>query len=239
MAVLAAAPQTFRPFHHEPAALDALLTAHGAPAALRLAMRCACWNPKTGQPDAGCKVCFPYGYVWDAAQALKVFGPSRRGMRKYEIEGTLEVGDAWFTFPVGIRPSHYSRLVLTASEVTVDDLLTKGTEDRIRWSRVVAAEAAHYTRRVPTTGHPYEIELVPLVLDGAMPDLAVVGNQITWLNLSIPDGTRYTLRLRVLAEYVIWDVQDRNEAGVVLPYRFLAKRLDFLLHPRGEKAVSY
>jgi len=219
----------FSPFHMEPAELDGLLDAHGAPAEIRTAMRCGCWAASSGQPDPGCDRCYPFGYVWDAPVTCRVYGPSRRGLRRYELAGTLDVGDAWFSLPTGMRPPHYSRIVLTASEITVDDTLTRGREDVIRFSRPVAVTRAHWSQRTSAPGvTPVTRTNVPLVLGT---DLSVSGRRVTWIAETPPPGTRYVLQLRALAEYIVWEPQDRNEAGVALNYKFLCKRLDFLRHP--------
>jgi len=234
MAVVQETTPTLAPFHFVPSDFDGMLSLHGTEAELRLAARCPCWNAQTGQPDPACMVCYPFGYVWDAPSTLKVFGPSRRGMRKYEMEGSLDVGDAWFTFPVGVKPPHYSRIVLTGSELVVDDYLTKGTEDRVRYSKVIQALSARYSTRDPSSGAPYTRENVTL---GVGIDIALDTNMrdVLWgePDPPVPDGTRYVLRLSVRPEYIVWEPQDRNEGGEDMPYRYLCKRLDYFLHPRG------
>jgi hypothetical protein len=231
-----AAGLAFDDFHFSAPAFDGLIAAHGSPAELRLATRCACWRVDAGQPDPACMACYPFGYLWDPPMTVTVFGPGRRGLKRYEEEGAIEVGDSWFTFPSGLTPTHYSRLVLPSSRRIVDDLLTKGVEDTTRWSYVLGVQAAHYTRRVPPTGQPYTVEVVPLV-PGT--DFTMAGRTVQWSNPSVPDGTRYTLRLETHDEWVLFNEQDRNEAGVVMPYRWQCKKLDFLVHPRGTGVASY
>jgi len=224
-------------FHFEPAQFDALLEQNGTPAELRLATRCSCWEARSGQPDPACAQCYPFGYLYEAPDATKVHGPSRRGMLKLIEAGIAQLGDAMFTFKPGIVPSHGTRLVLPRSRVRESDTLTKGKEDTIRWSRVLAVEAGHYTRRVPPSGSPYVTETVPLVLDGPSPDITITDRRVTWNNAAIPDGTRYVLRILTNTEFCVWDLQDRHEGGNEQPYRALGKRLDFLLHERDGKAA--
>jgi hypothetical protein len=227
--------------HCESTLFDEVIAAHGSPAELRLARPCPCWLASTGQPDPACTACFPFGYLWTAPVTLTVWGPNRKPMRRYEAQGTYELGDAFFTFPTGIRPTHYSRLVLPLSTLAVTDILTKGHEDTIRYAHVLSVEGAEWSRRTPATGAPYQRETVPLTIEGrdvGTPDLRITGRTVTWLNSAIPDGTRYVVRCTTYAEYVVWEVQDRNEGGTVQPYRALCKRLDFLLHPKGEPSAT-
>jgi hypothetical protein len=226
-------------FHIDAGAMDALLAINGSPAELRIATPCACWDARTGQPDPGCMRCYPLGFIYDAPVTESVHGPNRRPRRRYNPEGELDEGEVTFTFRRGVVPTFGTRIAMLNATVVVTDTLTKGVEDTIRWSHVLAVEAGHYTRRVPPTGPDYDVETVPLVLAGPTPDLVVVGRDITWVNVSIPDGTRYSLRFRTRPEYVAWEVRDRTEGGQVMPYLATAKRLDFLLHPRGTKEASY
>lgn len=232
----AEAATAFDDFHFSGPSFDALIAAHGSPAELRRAMRCACWDAKTGQPDPACMNCYPFGYLYDPPETITVFGPGRRGLKQYEDQGSIEVGDCWFTFPREIMPTHYSRLVLPISQCVVDDLLTKGKEDVIRYSHVLAVQAAHYTRRVPPAGPDYAVEVVPLT-PGVHFTLA--GRKVTWNDHTIPDGTRYTLRILTYDEWVCWNEQDRNEHGHIMPVRWQCKRLDFLIHPRGTEQATY
>jgi hypothetical protein len=231
--------------HFDPAEFNALIEAHGADAQLRIAHRCGCWDANTGRPDPACISCYPYGYLYDPVTTVKVWGPNRKGLRHYLKEGTVEVGDAFFTFKTGMQPTHYSRIVLPLSTLTVDDILTKGSEDRIRWAWVLAVQGAKYNVRNPPTGSPYTTDPVALQIEGVGtpppvdPDIAISGNTITWLKQNLPDGTRYVVRFDTYAEYSVWEPQDRNEGGLAMPYRYLCKRLDYLTHPRSADGPSY
>lgn len=240
MAVTTAA-LAFDDYHLESDEHDEAIDAHGITVELRAATRCACWSADTGQRDPACVACFPFGFLFEAPESLTVFGPSRRGLRRYEAEGSIDIGDAWFTLPTGKTPPHFSRLTLPQTRLRVDDILTKGTLDTIRFDTVLAVESAHYNVAVPRAGDPdrYDNVPTPLVLTGPSPDLTIAGRQVTWLNPAIPDGTRYVVRFTTTTSYVLWDVHDRNEQGEILPSKYLAKRVDFLLHPRGAAALSY
>jgi len=228
---------SFDDFHLQPESFDALTRAHGTQAKFRLAMRCACWGAETGRPDPACTLCFPYGFLWDPEQDVIVFGPNRKPTRRPDAAGTFEVGDAFFTFPTGVKPTYFSRLVLPTSEILVDETLTKGSEDTIRFSHVLGVEKAHATRRNPSTGHPYVNEIVPLALGT---DFTLNDRTIVWPGGSaLATGTRYVLRLRTLEEYVVWEIQTRNENGRDLPWRCLCKRVDFLTHPKAPAEQSY
>ena len=224
-------------FHFESGEFDELLTEHGTPALMRYAMRCGCWTVETGQADPACMTCRPYGYVWDAAIAMNVFGPNRRPTRRPDAVGTFDVGDAFFSLPTGQTPPHYSRFTLpTLSEIIVDDILTKGREDTIRFGTVSSVIQAHYSVRTPPTGYPYTRANTPLVLGT---DISVAGRDVTWLNGAIADGTRYTIQFKAHQEWVVWEPQDRNEGGKPMPFRYLCKRLDFLAHPKATGEMDY
>ena len=229
----------FGEFHLRPPDFDDLLRRSGSPAELRFAMPCACGTSRMGEPDPACLVCFPYGVVWDAPQTLKCFGPNRKPTFRVDTAGSYEIGDAYFTFPTGIVPPFLSRITLPLSVLTLTDQLVKGTEDGIRYPTVLAVEKAHYTRRNPPTGHPYVTEIVPLTLGT---DVTVDGRRLVWPPASpVPDGTLVSVRFAARVEYGVWEPHDRNEGGNQLPYRFLCKRLDYYLHPRGpaEPQASY
>lgn len=215
---------------------DDLLRVNGSPAQLRVAMQCPCLDPKTGKADAACTNCFPFGVLWDPPIDVHCFGPDRKPLRRPDAAGVYHEGDAFFTFPTGVIPTPLSRLLLPLSEITVHDVLRKGHEDTLRFTEVVNVEKAAYSRRVPPTGHPYAVQVVPLVL-GA--DISVDGREVTWHTDDVADGTMYVVRARVRVEYLVIEPQDRNEGGLPLPYRYHCRRLEYLLHPRGQKAVSY
>ncbi len=231
-----AAAATLDEYHFKAQEFDDLLRVNGSPVRLRMAMRCPCIDPKTGKADPACTNCFPYGVLWDDAVDARCFGPDRRSLRRPDAAGLYHEGDAFFTFPTGIVPTPFSRFLLPLSEITVDDVLVKGKEDTIRFAEVKAVEKALYSRRVPPTGAPYVVDVVPLEL-GA--DIEVNGRDVSWLTSDVPNGTTYVVRMRACVEYLVLEPQDRNENGLPLPYRYHCRRLDYLLHPRGQKAVSY
>lgn len=215
---------------------DQLLEQNGTSILLRMATPCGCWNPTTGNPDPACQLCVPFGVVYDAPVQLKVFGPNRKGLRQFLDGGTIEMGDALFTFPLDVTPTQMSRITLLTSTLPAPAFQIKGREDVLRYTEVLAVERAHYSVRTPPTGHPYTRENVPLV-EGT--DFTRAGRVITWLNTTIPDGTPYVLRVRIRTEYVVSEATLRDENDTQLQTRVLAKRLDYLINPRGEAKLSY
>jgi hypothetical protein len=228
----------FGEFHLRPKDFDALLRRSGSPCELRYAMPCACGSTRLGEPDPACMVCFPYGQVWDAPRTVYVFGPARKPTFRVDTPGSYETGDAYFTFPTGIVPPFFSRITLPLSVLTLTDQLVKGSEDVIRYPMPLVVDKAHWSRRVPPSGHPYVTELMPLVLGT---DVVVDGRRFVWPPDSpVPDGTIVTVRFTARVEYAVWEAHDRNEGGNQLPYRAICKRLDYYLHPRGpEPQASY
>ena len=234
MAITSTSGLAFDAFHFSPLEWAELLKQHGSPAELREASRCACWLESQGSgPDPGCQLCYPFGYLYAAPQSLKVFGPNRKPTRRIEAAGTFDAADAFFTFPPGIVPSIYSRLTLPLSILTVDDTLTRGKADILRFSRVLEVLEAHTSRRNPPTGKDYVVENVPLVA-GTDYTINLTTGQVTWLTSAVPTGGkgRAVFHLRVIAEWILWEAQDRNEHEVQQPYRYLAKRLDYILRPK-------
>lgn len=223
------------------AAFDNLIRSHGMPAQLRQARKCPCWRLDSGQADPACTLCRPYGVLWDDPIDTIVLSTNRRPRRQQADDGTFEAGDTPFTFLSGVVPTVMARLTLSSAELLVDDLLTKGKEDTIRYSTVLGVERADYTVRNPPTGEPYENQLVSLRIEGitASPDIRVTGREVTWLNGAIADGTRYVIRFRTHPEFALWEVRERHEGTTKLPYVATAKRIEYLIHPRGEtKAVQ-
>lgn len=221
-------------FHFDRREFDELLTQHGTPAELRVAKRCACWLAETETPDPACNLCYPFGYLYDAPVTLKVHGPNRKPMKRIEQVGTLELGDAFFTLPSMHQPPTYARLTLTKSILTVDDILTRGREDILRFSRVLQVVSAHTSRRDDVAGGKVAVVNVPLTAGtDYVVDLAT--RKVTYPGGSaVAVGGRVVFVCRVASEWILWDTQDRNENNEPMPYRFLAKRLDYLLHPRGK-----
>ncbi len=230
----------FGELHFDPAEFDGMLAQNGSPADLRFAMRCACWDDQTGEPDPACMQCFPFGWVWEAPQTVNVFGPNRKPTRRVDAAGTYDIGDAFFTLPSGLEPPRMSRLTMTLSTLTVWDALLKNKEDVIRFPTVLGIDRAWHSTRTPPSGGQYGRSNLDLTFSGATPDITVTGRQVTWNPANtLPDGTPYVVRFKTYAEYLVWEQQERNEGGRVLPSRFLCKRLDYYLHPRGTKEASY
>ena len=215
------------------------IEAHGIDITLRKGLRCPCIDEGTGQPDPNCTVCEGWGTVWSAGTGLRVLGPNRRIDRRYEEPGTIDLGDAYFTFPAGTFVSHLDRMVLPDEMLIVSELLTKGdvnaltgaTKEKVRFGKVLEVEQAAWIAREPVDGTPYRTVLTELTVDT---DFEIVGgNQVSWLGPSSPppEGARYSLRYRTEAEYLVWSPRGRREGSENLPYVYLCKRLDFL--PRG------
>lgn len=226
--------------HLDPAALDALIDRSGTTATLRIATRCGCYDVRTGAPDPACMLCMPFGVIWDDPVPTKVFGPNRKPTRRQDAAGNFDASDAFFTFKTGILPPRGSRVTLPLSQLVVDDMLVKGERDVIRYPNVVAVEAAFYMGRDQPEGSEYNVVKHDLTFTGSTPHLTFAGRQVTWaVGSAVPDGTVYRVRFKALVEYLVWEDQDRNEGGNALPGKCLCKRVDYLLHPRDEKAASY
>lgn len=230
----------FDDFHFDAGDLDALLRANGTRALIRIASLCGCYNEETGGRDPGCKLCYPVGKVYDEPIEAWVHGPSRRVMRQVTEQGSFDSAEVFFTLPSTIKASDGTRIVIPDATERVSDILTKGSEDVIRFAHVVGVEQGLRVVRNPPTGHPYLNELVPLELgtDFTIED----GRRVVWpVGSPVPDGSRYVLRLLVQAEYVVWgEPQTRVENGKAMPSKHQTKRYDFLLHPKGEEgALSF
>jgi hypothetical protein len=229
------------PLHFSAASFDQLIRAHGVTARMRMARRCACWRLDAQAPDPACKLCHPYGFIWDAPFTTTVHSQNRKPRRGYDSDGQSETGDVSFTFLTEVIPTFFARVVLPTARVVVDDMLVKGTTDIIRWSEVLDVDRADYTVRNPPEGSPYEVENVSLKIEGkdADPDIRIEGPRVTWLNPDVPDGTQYTVRFTTHPEFVAWEIRERQEGGQLMPYTALCKRIEFLQHPQGTEQLSY
>lgn len=239
MVAIATEAVEFDDYHLVPEEYDALKRANGTRALVSFATLCPCWNLDTGSRDPACKLCFPLGRLYDAPVEAWVHGPNRRIMRQVTAEGSFDSAEVFFTLPSTMRAPDGTRILLPDALETVSDILCKGREDVIRFAQVVALEQAVRVVRNPPTGHPYENELVPLE-DGV--DFTLDGRTVVWPGGSpVPDGARYTLRLTVRPEYVVWgEPRTRVENGRQLPSQYQTKRYEFLLHPKsGEGALSF
>jgi len=223
----------------DPAKFDAVIAQLGNNVLYRPAMRCACYREASGVPDPACTLCFPYGVVWGDPQPIVAAGPNRRPTRRPDLTGVYEASDVFFTFQSGFVPIYGSRITLPDSPITVDDTLTRGREDRVRYPTAQTLLAAWYTTREPPTGDPYVNVKNDLVVDTDV-SLDPATGTITFADPNTPPpGTRYVVQVSGLTEYFVWEVQDRTAGGAVMPYRALCKRLDYFLHPRGNQAVRY
>ena len=228
----------FDDFHFDANAFNALLRANGTRALLRFATICGCHKADTGTRDASCTLCYPTGWILDAEEEVWVHGPSRKPARQFTEQGVVDTGEVFFTLPSTKQAPVGSHIILPDAVERVSDLLTKGSEDMIRFAHIERVERAHRIVRTPPTGSPYTNELVTLEegVDFTIED----GRRIVWpSNSPVPNGARYAVRLLVQSEYVVWEVQSRVENGVAMPYRYACKRYDSLLHPRGEGELSF
>src|SRR5215471_4032249 len=223
----------------DPLKFDALIANLGIDVQYRPAMRCACYREASVLPDPACTLCFPYGVVWSDPVSIVAFGPNRRPTRRPDLTGVYEASDVFFTFQTGFTPTYGSRLTLPDTTLIVDDTLTRGKSDVVRYPTCQKLLAAWYTQRNPPTGDPYVNEKVNLTPDV---DVALdpATGAITFTNPNVPAaGTRYVVQVQARSQYFVWEVQDRAAGGTVMPYRALCKRLDYFLHPRGNQAVRY
>ena len=145
--------------------------------------------------------------------------------------------DALWSFPTGTPMSHYDRFSVPTEIVSVSELLTKGavnpltgnTQERTRFDKILFVERAIWTKRTPSSGHPYTYVLTELL---AGTDFEIINNnQVSWLNGgNAPDeGARYSIRFKTEAEYICWaPMRSRAENLQPLPLQWLAKRLDFI-----------
>jgi len=223
----------------DPARFDALIDRLGMRIEYRPATRCACYRFQSGVPDPGCTICFALGLVWGQPESINVFGPNRKPTRRPDLTGLYEVGDVFFTFKSGFIPTEGARITLPNTKLVVDDILTRGKEDRLIYPTGHNLTAAWYVVRNPPTGDPYvnvKVDLVPdvdIVLDP-------VTHRVTYAAADRPPpGTRVLVQIDTLTEYVVSEVQDRIAGDTLQPYRALCKRYQSWLHPRGHEAVTY
>jgi hypothetical protein len=217
--------------HFDPAAFAGLLDAHGTEVQTRHAVRCACWDRRTGKPDPACTLCQPFGLLWDPAVTRKAHGPTRKPTRRFGREGELDVGDCFFSFAADVILSFGSRILCPASFIAVDDILTRGQDDRLRHGTIGPLLSAHYVVRTPPAGPDYTTTKVPLAVDAVAPDIVVGPDRlVTFTGVPPPAGTRYVVSYRTPVEYVVWEPQERREGEQAQPTRYLCKRMDFLVH---------
>lgn len=223
----------------DPGRFDDLIDRLGMQVLYRPATRCACYRFESGVPDPACTICFALGLVWTEPETIMVFGPNRKPTRRPDMIGEYEVGDVFFTFKSGFIPTDGARLTLPNSPLVIDDILTRGKEDRVMYPTAHNLTLAWYVERDPPTGFPYvnvRRDLVP----GTDVFLDPVTKRVTYASPDRPpDGTRVLVQIDTLTEYIVAEPQDRISGNVLMPYRVLCKRYQSWLHPRGREAVSY
>lgn len=227
--------------HLNPQDFNAEIAAHGLNVTLKRGIQCPCLKKESGQPDPGCTACEGWGYVWDAGVPVQTFGPNRQINRLFEEPGSIDLGDAYFTFPSETFVSHMDRMVLGDEIIIYSELFTKGevntltgaTREKSRFTKILTpVERAIWSKRAPSTGHPYTTGLIELTENV---DFGIInGNQVSWLGGGDPpdEGARYSIRFKTWAEYFIWAPRGRAEGSTRQPYRYLCKRLDFIRGPQ-------
>lgn len=233
------------PNHFDLDEIDGIIDQHGHPCSYRPAVRCPCARPETRDASGSCALCRPLGWVYPRERWVqtRILLSSRRQSVEYAPLGLYEQGTAQVTLPRALVPGLMDMVVLegvphTVHEVRVrprqdieldqvrarlrDDRVAlpalRPVEDRLLYPDLLELEVLSWTDRagelvLGRSGHDYVLR---------------EGGEIAWLPGRGPAaGDTYTVRYLAQAAYVFpASSTPRAEAGVRLPYRVDAIRLD-------------
>ena len=204
---------------------DEEIVSHGTPALWRKARMCPCIKERTGQPEVGCAFCDELGSIWGDDKEIKVLAPGRKRNDDYGLAGAWMDGMVLFTFPTDVFPGHLDQIeLLNAAMVVNNEHHVRGATDRLGRSK----------ERLRLR-HAIDIEFCEAIVGDDLVDYKRYRDfnvndegDILWnAGGGPPEQAQYTLRYTAKPIFVIWSPTSRDEHGAKMPYRALAKRLDF------------
>jgi hypothetical protein len=225
--------------------IDASIRQYGHPCEYRRAVRCPCALPDTRDSAAACPLCRPLGYLYPEALRTpdtRVLISGRNDRAVFQAAGLDMDGTVSVTMLRGVVPAYMDMIVLDGTPHVVHEVKTRAenpidlrrlqrkiTDDRMVLS---APRPAHerllYTDPLGIDILAWKVRDDKVVVGVLGHDYVLRGNEIEFLDGRGPEpGHTYTVRYRAQASYVLpAEVTPRAEAGVLLPYKAQAIRLD-------------
>lgn len=233
------------PQHFNLDEIEAIIGQHGFPCSYRPALRCPCARAETRDAAGDCPLCRPLGFVYPRERWLdtRVLLSGRRQSVTYAAAGLYEQGSIQATLPIAIVPGLMDMIVLSGVPHTVQELRVRARQDvelahvraRLQDDRIAlpalgpAEDRLAYPEIVSLDVVSWVSRDEELIIGRVGIDYVVrEGGLLHFLPGRGPTpGSTYTVRYQAQAAYVLpASSTPRAEAGVRLPYRVEAIRLD-------------
>lgn len=194
----------------------------GQAASWERASLCPNRSSRTGGADQTCTVCSGTGYLWSSPVDVTVGITSMQTQREYGQLSEWERGDVIATIgsdSPAYGAGEYDRLTLKQAIVRVCQVLTRGTNDKLKYQFPVSV--------VETWAIVANAKVV-LVKDT---DFSLSGNTITWLTGVVQAGQNYIITYTARPEYFVYRdwLQDRpHQGGLALPRKVQCRLMDLM-----------
>lgn len=233
------------PFHFDPMAFDAEITAHGTNGQIHHGQVCPCARVETQAPRAGCPSCKGLGWLYPEGMRCQTWMmlAGRDGRRTSTAAGAIGDGQVIATAHSGAKPGRGDIWYPCGETHVVHQLLRRSSQQVDQADLRAALLSQRRTNNEPAQTPRLERVLYPNAAiescwyerdeGGAAEavlgtDFVVNDQMVTWTGRQPSPGTAYTLRYTAPAAYMIADVrpQARMEAGQNMPWRVTLERLD-------------
>ena len=185
------------------------------------ASRCPCRSTRTGGASVACPVCNGAGFVWTSPTTCIIGVEGFRVDKQYAMWSEVEKGDQIATIPsdsAAYSAGEYDSFTMLDAEIRIDQILTKGSADRLKYRTVLSLDGAWGI----VAGA--RVDLVQGL------DFTLNGNLITWTSSAIPVGAQYSITYVARPEFYVYRtlVSDRPHGHVPLPRKVHLKGTDCL-----------
>jgi len=202
-----------------PDRLNTMLQLIGQAATWERASRCPCRSTRTGGADVACVVCKGVGWIWDAPQPCSFGVSGSTPSRKFAAFAEWEDGDVLLTIPSD-SPAYdmgeRDRITLTDSSLRSAEVLTRGTQDTLRYRKPIAILTVW---AIVNTIRKEYYESIDYLMDGPT---------IRWLTDPFPAGQPYSVLYRARPEYFVYRelAGDRPMGGRSMPRKVHVKLME-------------
>lgn len=177
---------------------------------------------RTGGTNPKCVVCQGRGHLWSAPQDVTVGFTSMQTVREFGTLSQWEQGDGIVTIgsdSPAYGAGDFDRLTLTNAIVRVCHVLTRGSNDKLKYRFPVA---------ILEVWAIVASAKVVLVKDT---DFTLSGNTITWITNTVQLEQNYTVLYTARPEYFVYRdwLQDRpHQRGLALPRKVHVRLMELM-----------
>ena len=190
--------------------LNQMLTNLSQSATWEKASLCPCKVKRTGGADTQCPICRGNSIIWAIPIGCRVSLQSMKTNRDFAMFTAWEKGDIMVTLisdSDAYDAGEFDRFTLMDSKLRLDQVLTRGSSDTIKYSSVVGIDEAW------GIVNGLRVDLTQGV------DFTLTNNLITWLTNVLPIGNQYSLMYVAHPQYYVYRdlVMDRPHGSRTLP----------------------